>query len=556
MTTPILIIFLCCCMLQHHGTIVAREADERSRFIYADDPSATIILEYQLHNAPSRDYAGDEQKKASREQPGSEYDEERHIKPYFLTPENGPRVVQYYSPWCGHCQHFKTKYVALAKEINARLPDDQPEINFHAVSCSVYHWICMRNNVKGFPTIVAFRANSAVPELLKEKKMTAESIAKIVGVRLNAPTRDTSTYQTEEGNSDFPAVDILGASLNGMTRTRDAVYRDAALSFTHALKTEIFYKDDDGETAYALDPVQREVFSDWINLLYWALPPTWILHTLINDIRNNIDSVLVSEENLIFMVEKHQDVVNGANNKWTHQCSKSDNRSGYSCGLWSLFHIISIGVVQRHKAVLGGRDQVSTMFVAETMRNYIEQFFHCEECKDYFINMFDNCGFKHCKRFKQKKRLPSPESWNEFPLWLWEVHNDVNSRITEADLKRAGGYSTHKLDLAAWPPASECPLCKKESGKWDKDAILDHLKKEYWPRGIQNFRFVVLKRNDGKDKDDDFGILQFLFGLLENFFFLITAVVAVIWCCSRGQLLSLLGRRKNSNRRRASYHDE
>ena len=83
-------------------TVHCREADDRSRFLYADDPRATVILEYQLHNAPSKDYSGDERKKAAKEQPGSEYDEERHIKPYFLMPDNiGPRVVQYYSPWCG-----------------------------------------------------------------------------------------------------------------------------------------------------------------------------------------------------------------------------------------------------------------------------------------------------------------------------------------------------------------------------------------------------------------------------------------------------------------------
>jgi hypothetical protein len=78
-----------------------READDRSHFLYADDPSATIILEYQLHNAPSEDYSGDERKDASKQQPGAEYDEEKHIKPYILKADNGPRVVQFYSPWSG-----------------------------------------------------------------------------------------------------------------------------------------------------------------------------------------------------------------------------------------------------------------------------------------------------------------------------------------------------------------------------------------------------------------------------------------------------------------------
>lgn len=78
-----------------------READDRSRFLYADDPSAIIIQEYQLHNAPSEDYSGDEREDASKRQPGAEYEEEKHIKPYILKANNGPRVVQFYSPWSG-----------------------------------------------------------------------------------------------------------------------------------------------------------------------------------------------------------------------------------------------------------------------------------------------------------------------------------------------------------------------------------------------------------------------------------------------------------------------
>lgn len=362
------------------------------------------------------------------------------------------------------------------------LPDDQPEITFHAVSCSVYHWVCMQNNVKEFPTIVAFKAGSVVPHRLKEKEITAESIAETVGVQLNAPSVLENSVESEvEGDDEFRPIDILGASLNGLARTRDTVYKDAALSFTHALRTGIFSKKD-GQDSGFLGSDEREVFSDWIDLLYWALPPTWILHTLINDIRNNIDSVMVSEENLLFMVEKHQDVVNVRNLKWSTQCSKSDDRAGYSCGLWSLFHIISIGVIERHRAVLGAQDQVTTKFVAQTMRNYIDHFFDCDQCREYFVGMFDNCGFSHCRRFKQPGKIPSPESWKEFAVWLWEVHNDVNVKLVEAELKRDGSVDTseRKLNLAAWPPSGECPTCRDENGKWDKDAVLGHLKKEYW----------------------------------------------------------------------------
>jgi thiol oxidase len=126
---------------------------------------------------------------------------------------------------------------------------------------------------------------------------------------------------------------------------------------------------------------------------------------------------------------------------------------------------------------------VSTKFVAQTVRNYVEQFFDCEVCKEYFVEMFDRCGFNHCRRFKQPQKLPPPESWAEFAMWLWEVHNDVNLKLVEAESQREGGnvgISKRKLDLTAWPPADECPSCRDVNGKWKKDAILGHLKTEYW----------------------------------------------------------------------------
>jgi hypothetical protein len=68
-------------------------------------------------------------------------------------------------------------------------------------------------------------------------------------------------------------------------------------------------------------------------------------------------------------------------------------------------------------------------------------------------------------------------------MWLWEVHNDVNLKLVEAESQREGGnvgISKRKLDLTAWPPADECPSCRDVNGKWKKDAILGHLKTEYW----------------------------------------------------------------------------
>ena len=299
------------------------------------------------------------------------------------------------------------------------------------------------------------------------------------------------------------------------------MYRDAALSFTHALKTEIFSSRDGSSV---LDPNQRDAFSNFIDLLYWALPPTWILHTLINDIRLNLDAVLVSENNMQVMVEKHQDVVNGGYATWSNQCSKGVDGAGYLCGMWSLFHIISIGVIERHRAVLGARDQILTKNVALTLRNYIEHFVSCEECRQYFVEMYDSCGFNHCRRLEQPQKLPPPESWEEFPLWLWEVHNHINVKLVEAKLKSSKKLaSSDELNMALWPSVGHCPQCKA-GGKWDTKTVITHLKKEYWPKGVQNFRFIVLKKQGEPDKISNRS------NLIENFIFFAGSAVFILWC--------------------------
>ena len=428
-----------------------------------------------------------------------------------------------------HCQSYKSKFIDIAKETNQRTSDSQPEITFHAISCSVYHWVCVQNKIKGFPTIVAFKTNSAEPHILKDP--SPDDIADAVGVHLRPLGEDYA--RSERSDDEFRPVDILGASVDGMVRTKEATYVDAALSFIYALKTEVFTS----KGSY-LDSDRRETFSDWIDLLYWALPPTWILHTLINDIRNNIDAVMTSEENLMFIVEKHVNVVTQGQTSWSQQCSNADGM-GYSCGLWSLFHIISIGVIERHKAVLGARDQISTAFVAHTMRNYVEHFFACESCQQYFLGMYDSCGFKHCTRLKQSHKSPRPESWNQLALWLWEVHNDVNMKVLEAEAHKEGTVlSKQEKEQFVWPSNDVCRDCKDSRGRWDMEAVLSHLKKQYWPGGVQNFRYIVLKKKVVFDGDDS-GLAKYL----EDSIFVAIFAGIIMWC-SRKRYISFTGKHK------------
>uniref|UniRef100_A0A7S4J384 Uncharacterized protein n=1 Tax=Odontella aurita TaxID=265563 RepID=A0A7S4J384_9STRA len=84
--------------------VSARVADERlTRFLYADFPGNAegAVSEYQIHTTKSGDYerdAGDvdDDGLGRRRRPaGSEYEEQQHVRPYFLTQDvDNPRIVQ------------------------------------------------------------------------------------------------------------------------------------------------------------------------------------------------------------------------------------------------------------------------------------------------------------------------------------------------------------------------------------------------------------------------------------------------------------------------------
>ena len=58
------------------------------------------------------------------------------------------------------------------------------------------------------------------------------------------------------------------------------------------------------------------------------------------------------------------------------------------------------------------------------------------------------------------------------------------------------------------------------------------------PGGVQNFRFVVLKKKDNSSEES-----SFLSELLENVFFLGISAALVMWC-TRKQYISFTGRHK------------
>ncbi|NXH10010.1 QSOX1 oxidase, partial [Bucco capensis] len=135
---------------------------------------------------------------------------------------------------------------------------------------------------------------------------------------------------------------------------------------------------------------------------------------------------------------------------------------GYPCGLWILFHLLTVQAAQ------SGPDKELPLEVLSTMRCYIQNFFGCQECAEHFEAM-------------AAESMDKVASRGEAVLWLWSHHNEVNARLAGGDTEDP------KFPKLQWPPPDLCPQCHKEERgvhTWDEPAVLTFLKAHFSPANI------------------------------------------------------------------------
>ena len=81
-------------------------------------------------------------------------------------------------------------------------------------------------------------------------------------------------------------------------------------------------------------------------------------------------------------------------------------RRGYTCGLWRLFHTMTLIAVQKN-----AKDNV-----LEAIHGFVKEFFGCNECREHFTGMVS------------RDNILSQDSVVTQALWLWKAHNEVNLR--------------------------------------------------------------------------------------------------------------------------------
>lgn len=161
-----------------------------------------------------------------------------------------------------------------------------------------------------------------------------------------------------------------------LPRTKKDIYNDAYLSFDFTMRN-IYH-------AFPLMNTTSDAIEQFVLLLQATLPPSFKLQRTIGDIVANLETVTTNEEALIEILDSYPPPTK----TWSHSCRRDDPYKGYTCGLWELFHIMSIGFVEYNMWNIG--DDWSFWHandVAETLRNFIEHFFGCEVCRMNFLHV-------------------------------------------------------------------------------------------------------------------------------------------------------------------------
>ena len=262
---------------------------------------------------------------------------------------------------------------------------------------------------------------------------------------------------------------------------------DASLSLTVALETGVSMGIEELES--------RTAMRKFLDLLAVALPPEWAIHKMIDGLRNHFMYATKNKDNFRELVKQHALTRKG----WSRSCNSKNVPTGFSCGLWKLLHIVTVGVVEQR----GGKNLIdsgmiapssktfSPMETADTIRNFLQHFFTCRPCRENFIENYDECdNNRRCDRlaFKDDLNTIAPSDWKELPLWLWEVHNEVSVRLVherakkDYDAKGVRKIVTPKEEIKViWPNVETCILCFNEDGTWNEGQVFRYLEKVYWP---------------------------------------------------------------------------
>uniref|UniRef100_A0A1B6DEV1 Sulfhydryl oxidase n=1 Tax=Clastoptera arizonana TaxID=38151 RepID=A0A1B6DEV1_9HEMI len=273
--------------------------------------------------------------------------------------------------------------------------------------------------------------------------------------------------------ADLPSTDISGGDdidIVDIMRVMQMEDEIKKMLKTKQLSTVVFQLDLEGALIYSLKreiPLHKNISGEMLTALknylqvlikYFPIGKkgtTLFRRLLTGTVGNNskVEGKMFKKD--VNAIESELYPVFLPNQSWLGCRGSKEEYRGYPCGLWTVFHTLTVFAENKNKV-----NSLKGTEVLDAMVGYIKHFFTCSDCSQHFQQMALTIA-------------GNVTTYNDSILWLWAAHNQANARL-------AGDPTEDpKHKKIQFPSSEACPQCRDDQGKFLPDNVLQFLKSMY-----------------------------------------------------------------------------
>ncbi|XP_077271184.1 sulfhydryl oxidase 2 isoform X2 [Temnothorax americanus] len=334
--------------------------------------------------------------------------------------------------------------------------------------------LCLMNKVIKFPTLIAFGRNES-QRVVSVRIPTRQGVRRAIkdyliarGVNIDevGTTVSRDTVQNAENahrtrsSTIAKGYEVVEEQLELSKKTGDYLYQlDLESALRYSINHEIsLTKSIDGEKMKALHKYLAVLAA------YFPLRRHNVYLEIIRDVVEKKNAMTGEEFSQLAKTteEEMSPVYSGAPRQWIGCKGSTDSYRGYPCGLWTMFHTLTVNFALEHnKPFVTQALSQDPAAVLRAMHGYIGIFFGCADCAAHFVEMAGT------------NKIFDVRTKDEAVLWLWRAHNQVNARLSGDDTEDP---EHRKIQ---YPAAKHCPTCRHVNNSWNEEEVLRYLKFKY-----------------------------------------------------------------------------
>lgn len=397
-------------------------------------------------------------------------------------------MVEFYAPWCPHCQHFAPEYERLGLTVSRfnnasnaarsralQPPFASPAILSATVDCVAHEGICQDWGVTGFPTLLwGMREDwqARAGDRLKKINVTdptTEAVEEWLGKEAHIDLSEFHVSRQEvmpffriqlagtqpqvvpSNLSSLPAIGLPVLPQTASAADLWDVQVAVGLLIHNAVSQLVNEYVDQGAATKG-----RAVLANFTSLLARRFPEhpdafgAKASHTppcreSLAALSRRLDGttgITAGKVNNSDLDPDHLEQgwqlcgtpwVDYGERGWRSCRGTWPGKRGFTCGLWTLFHAVA--------AQAEDEDAASDLHILHAT---VSTFFDCDECRKHFEQIPVN-----------PEDLVNRQS---VQLWWWRTHNNVNRRVKSFEDRLQDGDPA--FPKVQWPSPAECPSCR------------------------------------------------------------------------------------------------